>query len=76
MIEERGAKGYNENVMTGCRPDCRQKAYVNGYWKELAAFTRGLFNSAFKTNPYLERAIMTGITRVSKESIFSDLNNL
>lgn len=53
-----------------------QEAYVNGYWKELAAFTRGLFNSAFKTNPYLERAIMTGITRVSKESVFSDLNNL
>ena len=53
-----------------------QEAYVNEYWKELAAFTRGLFNSAFKTNPYLERAIMTGITRVSKESIFSDLNNL
>ena len=52
-----------------------QEAYVNGYWKELTAFTRGLFNSTFKTNPYLERAIMTGITRVSKESIFSDLNN-
>ena len=53
-----------------------QEAYVNGYWKELAEFTRSLFNSTFKTNPYLERAIMTGITRVSKESIFSDLNNL
>ena len=53
-----------------------QEAYVNGYWGELAAFTRNLFNSAFKTNPYLERAVMTGITRVSKESIFSDLNNL
>ena len=53
-----------------------QEAYVNGYWEELAAFTRSLFNSTFKTNPYLERAIMTGITRVSKESIFSDLNNL
>ncbi len=53
-----------------------QEAYVNGYWKELADFTRSLFNSTFKTNPYLERAIMTGITRVSKESIFSDLNNL
>ena len=52
-----------------------QEAYVNGYWKELTAFTRGLFNSTFKTNSYLERAIMTGITRVSKESIFSDLNN-
>ena len=39
-------------------------------------FIRGLFNSTFKTNPYLERAALTGITRVSKESIFSDLNNL
>ena len=53
-----------------------QEAYVNGYWEELVAFTRSFFNAAFKTNPYLERAIMTGITRVSKESIFSDLNNL
>ena len=53
-----------------------QEAYVDGYWDELVAFTRSLFNSTFKTNPYLERGIMTGITRVSKESIFSDLNNL
>ena len=53
-----------------------QEAYVNGYWDELAGFTRSLFNAAFKTNPHLERAIMTGITRISKESIFSDLNNL
>ena len=53
-----------------------QEAYVNGYWEELVAFTRSLFNSTFKTNPYLERAIMTGITRVSRESTFSDLNNL
>ena len=75
-----------------------QEAYVNGYWEELVAFTRSLFNSTFKTNPYLERAIMTGITTaeysavrkfakqtsngsakaetMSKESIFSDLNNL
>ena len=52
------------------------EAYVNGYWEELVAFTRSFFNATFKTNPYLERAIMTGITRVSKESIFSDLNNL
>ncbi len=42
----------------------------------MTEFIRGLFNSTFKTNPYLERAVMTGITRVSKESIFSDLNNL
>ena len=53
-----------------------QEAYVNGFWDELVSFTRSLFNSTFKTNPYLERAVMTGITRVSKESIFSDLNNL
>ena len=53
-----------------------QEAYVGGYWNEMVAFTRSMFNSTFKTNPYLERAVMTGITRVSKESIFSDLNNL
>lgn len=53
-----------------------QEAYIDGYWDELVRFTRSLFNSTFKTNPYLERGIMTGITRVSKESIFSDLNNL
>lgn len=53
-----------------------QEAYVEGYWDELTAFTRGLFNATFKTNPYMERALMTGITRVSKESMFSDLNNL
>ena len=53
-----------------------QEAFVNGYWEEIVAFTRSLFNAAFKTNPYLERAVMTGITRVSKESVFSDLNNL
>ena len=53
-----------------------QEAYVNGYWRELTAFTRSLFNSSLKTNPWLERAIMTGITRVSRESVFSDLNNL
>ncbi len=53
-----------------------QEAYVHGYWQELTAFTRNLFQAAFKTNPCLDRAIMTGITRISKESIFSDLNNL
>lgn len=53
-----------------------QEAYVYGYWNELAMFTRSMFNSAFKTNPYLERGIMTGITRISKESIFSDLISL
>ena len=53
-----------------------QEAYVGGFWEELVEFTRSLFNSTFKTNPYMARAVMTGITRVSKESIFSDLNNL
>jgi hypothetical protein len=53
-----------------------QEAWVYGYWQEMVEFIRGLFNSTFKTNPYLERAVMTGITRISKESIFSDLNNL
>ena len=53
-----------------------QEAYVHGYWNEFTSFIRSLFNATFKTNPYLERAVMTGITRVSKESIFSDLNNL
>ena len=53
-----------------------QEAYVNGYWEEIVSFMRSLFNSTFKTNPWLERGLMTGITRVSKESIFSDLNHL
>jgi hypothetical protein len=53
-----------------------QEAYINGFWDELAGFTRNLFNATFKTNPYMQRAIMTGITRVSKESMFSDLNNI
>ena len=53
-----------------------QEAYIDGYWEEMVSFTRSLFHAAFKTNPYLERAIMTGVTRVSRESIFSDLNNL
>ena len=53
-----------------------QEAYVNGYWDEMVSFIRGLFNSIFKTTDYLERGLIIGITRVSKESIFSDLNNL
>lgn len=53
-----------------------QEAYFYGYWEEMVSFIRNFFNASFKTNPYFERAILTGITRVSKESIFSDLNNL
>ena len=53
-----------------------QEAYVNGYWDEMMLFFRSMFNSTFKTNPYLERGLMTGVTRISKESMFSGLNNL
>jgi hypothetical protein len=53
-----------------------QEAYVNGYWDEAAQFFRNFMNATFKTNPYMEKALITGITRVSKESMFSDLNNL
>ena len=52
-----------------------QEAYVNGYWQEMVSLIRSMFNAAFKTNPYLERAIMTGVTRISRESVFYDLNN-
>ena len=53
-----------------------QEAYLHGYWDEFTGFIRGLLNSTFKSNFFMERGIMTGITRVSKESVFSDLNNL
>ncbi len=52
-----------------------QEAYINGYWDEIVKFFRILLNAAFKTNSHFDRAILTGITRISKESIFSDLNN-
>ena len=53
-----------------------QEAWLSGYWDEAVTFFKGFFNSTFKTNPYLCRGLITGITRISKESIFSDLNNL
>lgn len=53
-----------------------QEAFVNGYWEQLSGYIRNIFNATLKGNRYLERAIMTGVTRISKESIFSDLNNL
>ena len=53
-----------------------QEAWLSGYWDRAVGFFRGFFNSTFKTNPYLCRGLITGITRISKESIFSDLNNL
>lgn len=53
-----------------------QEAYVYGYWEKMSAFMRLLLNAAFKTNPHMERSLLTGITRISRESVFSDLNNL
>ena len=52
------------------------EAYTHGYWKEMTEFMRGFFNATFKSNPSLYRGVMTGITRISRESMFSDLNNL
>ncbi|MCM1539733.1 MAG: ATP-binding protein [Blautia sp.] len=53
-----------------------QEAWLSGYWDEAVRFFRSFFNAVFKTNPYLQRGLITGITRISRESIFSDLNNL
>ena len=53
-----------------------QDAWISGYWEETTSFFSGLFNSTFKTNKYLERGLITGITRVAKESIFTGMNNL
>lgn len=53
-----------------------QEAWISGYWEEAVRFFSGLFNSTFKTNEYLERGLITGITRIAKESIFTGMNNL
>ena len=53
-----------------------QEAWLGGYWEDIVDLFRNMFNDTLKTNPYLYRAVLTGITRVSKESIFSDLNHL
>ena len=53
-----------------------QEAWISGYWEESVRFFSSLFNSTFKTNEYLERGLITGITRVAKESIFTGMNNL
>lgn len=67
-----------------------QEAYVSGYWDKMVSFIRTLFNNTFKTNPHLDRAMMTGITNITgmkfatqtsdvsanAETLFSDLNNL
>ena len=53
-----------------------QEAWLGGWWSELIGLVRPFMNSTFKTNPSLGRGLITGITRVSRESVFSDLNNL
>ncbi|MCD7717365.1 MAG: ATP-binding protein [Lachnospiraceae bacterium] len=51
------------------------EAYTAGYWEEAIKYIRRMFHAAFKDNPWLDRGLMTGITRITQESIFSDLNN-
>ncbi len=53
-----------------------QEAWLSGNWDKAVDFFRSFFNATFKTNPHLYRGVITGITRISKEFIFSDLNNL
>ena len=53
-----------------------QAGYFNNYYQQAIKMMRDLLGSCLKTNPYLERALLTGITRISKESLFSGLNNL
>ena len=51
------------------------KAFQNGYYKEMVSLIRGLFGQALKTNEFLQFAVLTGCLRISKESIFTGLNN-
>lgn len=53
-----------------------QEAWISGYWDELVGLMQGMLNATFTSNPWLGRGLLTGITRVGKESLFSDLNNL
>lgn len=53
-----------------------ENAYFEGFYKEMTDFVRSLFESALKTNPHLEFAVITGCLRISRESIFTGLNNL
>lgn len=75
-IGKQNFASLRENILLDEYDTPMQEAYLHGYWREFTAFIRNFFDATFKTNPYLERAVLTGITRVSKESVFSDLNNL
>lgn len=69
---------YNENViiLLDEYDTPMQEAWISGYWNKAVKFFSSFFNATFKTNPYLERGMITGITRVAKESIFTGMNNL
>jgi NADPH-dependent 7-cyano-7-deazaguanine reductase QueF-like protein len=53
-----------------------QSGYLNNYYNEITNLIRGILSAALKTNPYLDRAVITGIVRIAKESLFSGLNNI
>ena len=69
---------YNENViiLLDEYDTPMQEAWLSGYWNKAVSFFSSFFNATFKTNPYLERGVITGITRIAKESIFTGMNNL
>ena len=69
---------YNENViiLLDEYDTPMQEAWLSGYWNKAVSFFSSFFNATFKTNPYLERGMITGITRIAKESIFTGMNNL
>ena len=69
---------YNENViiLLDEYDTPMQEAWISGYWNKAVSFFSSFFNATFKTNPYLERGVITGITRIAKESIFTGMNNL
>ncbi len=69
---------YNENViiLLDEYDTPMQEAWLSGYWDKAVIFFSSFFNATFKTNPYLERGMITGITRIAKESIFTGMNNL
>ncbi len=52
------------------------EAYTGGYWDEMIETCRGLFHNSFKENELFDKAIITGVTRISRNSLFSDLNNI
>ena len=53
-----------------------ENAYLHGFYDNMIGFIRSLFESALKTNPYLEKGVITGCLRISRESVFTGLNNL